>query len=128
MANNILQMNRGDTLQFTFTINDYAEGFDYYRLAGNDALYFGLLLPNQQFEDAIVKKKYTTSDIIEGDPDGAVLITLEPKDTLCLLPGRYYYMIKLKMDHIDKDEETGEETHVQSVTTIINKTKFFIYD
>ena len=36
-------------------------------------------------------------------------------------------MIKLKMDHYVASDE-GDAIHVESVTTIINKTKFFIFD
>lgn len=127
MATNILQMNRGDTLQFNFTIdNDSAEN-GCYVLQDNDALYFGLMDPNQMFENALVKKKYTIDDINPDDPYGTITITLDPEDTLDLEPGRYYYMIKLKMDHWALNGE-GDTDHIESVTTIINKTKFFIYD
>lgn len=127
MATNILQMNRGDTFQFDFNINNELSENGYYVLQGNDALYFGVMDPNQMFEDALVKKKYTASNIHAGDATGTITIRLETEDTIDLLPGRYYYMIKLKMDHYVASDE-GDAIHVESVTTIINKTKFFIFD
>ena len=53
---------------------------------------------------------------------GNLFIRFNPEDTLDLLPGVYYYSIKLhKMT--DNDEE-----HIDEVITIINKTKFIICD
>ena len=43
MATNILQMNRGDTFQFDFNINNELSENGYYVLQGNDALYFGVM-------------------------------------------------------------------------------------
>ena len=75
--------------------------------------------PHQPFENAIVKKRYTKEDC---DEMGNLFIRFNPEDTLDLLPGVYYYSIKLhKMT--DNDEE-----HIDEVITIINKTKFIICD
>lgn len=127
MATNILETNRGETFRFNFNIVNENSDTGVYKLQGNDALYFGLMDPNQMFEDALVKKKYTAADIDPEDPDGTILISLDPEDTIDLYPGKYYYMIKLKMDHDETDDE-GNNRHISDITTIINKTKFFIYD
>ena len=127
MATNILEINRGETFRFNFNIVNENSDNGAYKLQGNDALYFGLMDPNQMFEDALVKKKYTSADIDPEDPYGTILISLEPEDTIDLYPGKYYYMIKLKMDHEEADDE-GNSIHIGDVITIINKTKFFIYD
>ena len=87
MATNILQMNRGDTFQFDFNINNELSENGYYVLQGNDALYFGVMDPNQMFEDALVKKKYTAPNINAGDATGTITIRLETEETIDLLPG-----------------------------------------
>ena len=121
MATNILQMNRGDTYEFNLTIDDEGSENGKYLLQGNDAVYFGLMEPNSAFEQSIVKKIYTEED---RDKDGNIFITIEPEDTEHLLPGVYYYSVKLEVDH--ENGETCESIH--KVITVINKTKFIILD
>ena len=117
--NNIIRINRGDTFTFDFTIYDENSPDGRYILKNDDVLYLGLMLPHQPFENAIVKKRYTKEDC---DEIGNVFIRFNPEDTLDLLPGVYYYSIKLhKMT--DNDEE-----YIDEVITIINKTKFIICD
>lgn len=122
MPTNIIAINRGDTYVFNLTINDESAEDGIYRLTGNDAVYFGLMDPNQPFEEALIKKRLT-AESPEVDESGNIIFVINPEDTLDLLPGRYFYMIKLKMDHYDEDSN-----QVKEVRTIINKTKFVIYD
>ena len=77
----------------------------------NAKLYLGVMEPNQPFELAIIKKVYTKDS--EKSKLGDIIIEFEPNDTLYLLPGKYYYEIKL---------ERGDKT----VNTIIPKTEFVI--
>ena len=121
MAKNIIKMNRGDTYEFNLTIDDEGSENGKYILQGNDAVYFGLMEPNSAFEQSLVKKVYTEED---RDKDGNIFITIEPEDTEHLLPGVYYYSVKLEVDH--ENGETYESIH--KVITVINKTKFIILD
>ena len=121
MAKNIIKMNRGDTYEFNLTIDDEGSDNGKYLLQGNDAVYFGLMEPNSAFEQSLVKKVYTEED---RDKDGNIFITIEPEDTEHLLPGVYYYSVKLEVDH--ENGETCESIH--KVITVINKTKFIILD
>lgn len=121
MAKNIIKMNRGDTYEFNLTIDDEGSENGKYLLQGNDAVYFGLMEPNSAFEQSLVKKIYTEED---RDKDGNIFITIEPEDTEHLLPGIYYYSVKLEVDH--ENGETCESIH--KVITVINKTKFIILD
>ena len=121
MAKNIIKMNRGDTYEFNLTIDDEGSENGKYLLQGNDAVYFGLMEPNSAFEQSLVKKVYTEED---RDKDGNIFITIEPEDTEHLLPGVYYYSVKLEVDH--ENGETCESIH--KVITVINKTKFIILD
>lgn len=125
--NNIIVMNRGDTYEFDLTIADNTTADGRYILKGDDAVYFGIMDPGQPFECALVRKKYTIEDT---DEMGNLLITLQPKDTLDLLPGKYYYAIKLHLNHEDIDSNTGEPTGqwIDKVVTVINKTKLVICD
>lgn len=121
MANNIIKMIRGDTYEFNLTIDDEGSENGKYVLQGNDTVYFGLMEPNSAFEQSLVKKIYTEEDC---DKDGNIFITIEPEDTEHLLPGVYYYSVKLEVDH--ENGETYESIH--KVITVINKTKFIILD
>ena len=121
MAKNIIKMNRGDTYEFNLTIDDEGSENGKYLLQGNDTVYFGLMEPNSAFEQSLIKKIYTEED---RDKDGNIFITIEPEDTEHLLPGVYYYSVKLEVDH--ENGETYENIH--KVITVINKTKFIILD
>lgn len=124
---NIITINRGDSFDFDLTINLGGPLSDRYILTGSDAIYFGIMDPGQPFEWALVRKKYTVSDT---DAMGNLTISIKPEDTLDLMPGRYYYAVKLHMKHPEIDEITGEETEkiIDKVYTVINKTKFIICD
>ena len=94
--NGVITLNRGDNFEYIFKINEgtLLEPV-YYTLTVADKLYFGIMEPNQQFENAIVKKVFTSYNNTE---DGNVKITLNHLDTAYLRPGLYYYEIKLVKD------------------------------
>lgn len=124
--NNIIIMNRGDTYEFNLTIDDDGSADGKYHLQGDDTIYFGIMDPHQPFEDALVKKCFTVEDTT---PNGNLAIVIEPEDTLDLLPGLYYYSVKLHLQHDNIHPETKEVlSHVDKVHTVINKTKFFLND
>ena len=122
---NIIVINRGDSFDFDLTITLDSEFR--YALTGDDALYFGIMQPHQPFETALIRKKYTVADT---DAMGNLSVSILPEDTLNLHPGKYYYAVKLHMNHPEVDANTGEETGkiIDKVYTIINKTKFIICD
>lgn len=114
--NGIIRLMRGDSFSTPIHINIGTKLDPVYRsLTANDVLYFGLMEPNQAFEDAVLKKKFTFLD--EKDDKGNTLLILDPKDTEKLLVGKYYYMIKLRT--IDKPEH-------EIVTTIVPPTLFWL--
>lgn len=115
--NNIITINRGDTVDYTFTINLGTKRFeDKYTLTAGDSLYFGLMEPNQPFEHALLRLEFTEAD---NDEDGNVKIHLDSSMTENLLSGRYYYSIKLRQAVLDGEDK---------VTTLIPNTKFAIYE
>lgn len=110
-----ISLSRGDTATIEVLVNQ-GTALDpiRYVINGNDEVYFGLMEPNQPFEHAILKKKLTVADL-KGDD---LFVTLNPKDTRCLLPGLYYYQIKLKVFNPNLGD--------YAVNTIIPKTRFYI--
>ena len=124
--NNIIVLNRGDTYEFDLTINDETSVDGRYHLQGDDALYLGIMDPGQPFEEALIRKKITVEDT---DDMGNINLVLNPEDTLDLLAGKYFYSVKLHLDHYTYDEKTNEIIgKVDKVITIINKTKFILCD
>lgn len=90
-----LQMTRGDTFIFPLVINSGTElNFEKYTLEDNEYLYVAIMEPNQSFEDAIIRKRYTNKS--DKDKDGNILFILDSIDTEYLLTGKYYITVKLR--------------------------------
>ena len=117
IQNNIIEVNRGDTFTSELYLNT---GTDLnpvqYILKPGDELYMGVMEPNQPFENAIVKKKFTSANLL---PNNNVLIRLGPEETTCLMPGKYFYQIKLKYLN---------EYDSYDVNTVVEKTQFIIME
>ena len=113
MATNIIKITRGDS--FTFS-------FDYYLLKANEVIYFALLYPNQDFEDAIIIKGYTLED--QNVADGSFEIKLSPRETRSLAPGVYYYTIKYQRG--GSIDTVGDFDDPDEVKTLIERTKFIV--
>ena len=83
-----IRHHRGDSLKLSF---DILEGNNLdnieYTIKSSDEIYFAILEPNQPWELALVKKKVV----------GENSIILDPKDTMCIYPGLYYYQFKLRV-------------------------------
>lgn len=139
--NNIISINRGDTLKYYFVIylNDVStddipmwqvcptvlrDDNHIYPLQPGDKLYFGVMEANQSFENALIRKEFTTS------VNGVVTIYLEPEMTEHLVPGTYYYSIKILVKGLRIDgSESSEETYADdTILTLVPNTKFAIYD
>ena len=110
-----VRLTRGDTLVLPIEINqgDNLNPFRY-DLQPLDEVYFALMEPNQPWEQAILKKKYTYIDQVNG----VITLKLRHSDTMCLYPGLYYYQIKVRI----YDEEAKDYI----VNTIIPKTHFWV--
>ena len=88
-------MTRGDTFIFPLVINSGTElNFEQYNLKDNEYLYVAIMEPGQSFEDAIIRKRYTTKS--DKDKDGNILFILDSIDTEYLLTGKYYITVKLR--------------------------------
>lgn len=111
----VITMNRGDSASFQIFINkgNILEDIPL-QLTDSDTVYFGVMQPGFLFENAILRKCYSGTDVV----DGILTIELKPQDTLNLLPGTYYYEIKLRT-------VVHQQEYVQ---TIVPKRLFFIID
>ena len=116
--NGIVTVNRGDSFEFPITLNvgSSIDRTDYV-LGQTDVLYLGIMEPNQPFETALIRKKFTHADL---DSDNNIIIRFWPEDTVCVLPGKYYYQVKLQTI----DDQTGRK----DVETVIDKTLFYIQE
>jgi len=118
--NDIIKINRGDSFSLNVFINvgtciEPAQ----YVLQPNDRVYFALMEPNQPFEHALIRREFTVEDL---DEDDNVDMNFDSEQTEYLLPGTYYYMVKL----VRKEETEDPEKLNTIVDTIIPKTKFII--
>lgn len=128
--NGIITVNRGDSFKFPLTIN-FGSSLEpaTYGLQKHDKVYFAVMEPNQPFEAALIKKVFTSDDC----KNGCVEISFRPQDTECVLPGKYYYQIKLQRFHqlldLDGNPIPDQWDLVNyDVDTIIDKTQFFILE
>lgn len=120
--NGIIEINRGDSFELPLFIN---QGTDitpirYNMKNSNSEVYVGVMEPNQPFERAIIRKKYTKDDVNEN---GDIVIKFSSNDTVCLLPGKYYYQIKIKLyNNYDNNKEDC------NINTIVPMTQFIIVE
>lgn len=124
MSANIIKVNRGDSFELITEVPDKKDLSKNYILKPTDALYFAILLPNQNFEDAIILKGYRGSDPEVDQKTGKVCIKLTHSETKDLAPGVYYYTTKV---HIGGSLiDLGESVEPDEVRTIIERTKFIV--
>ena len=124
MSAHIIKINRGDSFEFVISIPDKTDVSKNYMLEATDALYFAVLYPHQNFEDAIILKGYSGSDPEVNNHTGEITIKLTHSDTKYLTPGVYYYTTKL---HIGGSlEDLGVSKEPDEVRTIIERTKFIV--
>lgn len=116
-CNNIIKMNRADSGMFLVELN-YGTTLNpcIAELGENDHVYFGVMEPHKPFEKSLIKKVYSSNDL---DEDGYLKVKIDPIDTEYLLPGVYYYEIKVEL--IDQD-------NLPEVHTVVKRTQFIIVE
>lgn len=120
-SNNIVRMYKGDSLFATLFLNKGTLLAPIpYELTENDTVYFGVSEVNHTFADSIIRKIYNHLSPITDDGD--LIIMLEPDDTEFLLPGMYYYSIKVTTNIYDEEEVLVKE----EVNTVTPMTPFYI--
>lgn len=116
--NGIVRVTRGDTFSLSVDINVGTQLQPIlYNLKKGDVVYFGLMEPNKPFECAVLKKAYSQKD--QQKDNSSILMNFSHDDTAYLVPGNYYYMIKLVRSANDES---------CFVDTIVDKTKFILLD
>ena len=126
--NKIITVSRGDSFSLDVFVNlGYGCCPVQYIPKEGDKVYFGLMEPNQPFEFALIRKVFGENDV---NPDnGLVHMEFKPEDTEYLLPGLYYYSVKLATPIYEDSEDSDEEIEPRyEVSTVIAKTKFYIID
>lgn len=115
--NGIITVTRGDSFSFPLKIN-FGTSLEpsSYGISKKDKVYMAVMEPNQPFETALIKKVFTPEDM---NDDGNIVIRFKPQDTQFVLPGKYYYQIKLQRFHSEDESD-------YDVDTIIDKTLFYI--
>jgi len=120
--NGWVSMNRGDSFELPLFISKGTYGTPVrFNLKENppNKVYFGVMEPNQPFECALIRKKYDVQGIEESDPEmtkeGDLIIKFVPTDTEFIMPGKYFYEIKLEYKNGDVD-------------TIVPKTEFMVME
>lgn len=117
--NGIITVNRGDSFSFPLTINAGTTLNPVtFGLGEYDKVYLAVMEPNQPFECALIKKVYTKTDL---NDQNEILVKFSPKDTVHVLPGKYYYQIKLQRFNSSDPED-------YEVDTVIDKTLFYILE
>ena len=124
MSTRIIKINRGDSFELVTSVPDKNDLTKNYILKATDALYFAVLLPHQDFEDALILKGYSGSDPEVDSKTGEITIKLTHSETKKLFPGVYYYTTKLHIGGSLEDLGTLEEP--DEVRTIIERTKFIV--
>lgn len=128
--NGFISINRGDTFEVPLFINN-GTCFDpvrfYLNQHPNASVYMGVMEPNQRFEEAIIKKKYDYED--EINKCGDLIVKFKSTDTEYLLPGKYYYEVKVllsKYSHIfmyDLGEDSNLTAYNRWVTDSLSFTE-----
>jgi hypothetical protein len=122
VANRIIKINRGDSYEFEVAIPDQ-KNIDP-ETTVTDIIYFALVYPHQRFEDAILTNGYDYTDYVVEDGEAKIIIKVEPKDTVLLAPGIYYYTVKLY--RTIQTVVNGHFEAKEEVKTLIERTKFII--
>lgn len=116
--NGIITMTRGDCFKLPLRINIGTKVKpEFYTLQDDDIVCFYLCEPHQLTEHALLKKCYVNTDFSESGEDvNKITVTFESKDTFYLVPGTYYYEVKLI------------NTTTSEIRTIVSRTQFIILE
>lgn len=127
--NGFITITRGDSFQSPLFINQGTVAVPVRWNIKNypkAKVYLGVMEYRQPFEEALIRKYYWTETIGKGATEkriphyelnkyGDIVVTIRAQDTAFLLPGKYYYEVKV-------DFGDGE------IDTVIPKTEFFILE
>lgn len=117
--NGIIVINRGDNFSTQLYVNKNTAGSPepYPFIQDKDKVYLSVCEPQQSFMEGIIRKEFDPS--LDDDNNLIVNILLEPKDTINILPGTYYYEIKAKLFSRDDEEDFIIDTVVPKRKLVI---------
>ena len=96
--NGIITITKGDYAEIPLFLNQGNQLYPIrYSLQKDQQSYitFAIMRPNEIFERAVVNKTITASSPHTGQHDA--VIVLKPEDTLRLMPGKYFYSVRLNL-------------------------------
>lgn len=96
--NGIITLSRGDYAEIPLFINQGNKMYPirYSLLKDPSAsIVFAVMAPQQIFERALIKKLYNAKSSHTKQKD--LIIVLEPKDTIGLQPGKYFYSVRINL-------------------------------
>lgn len=112
----IIRISRGDSFEAPLFINNGdCLNPERHIIEDDEKVYFGVREPNKFWEQSILKQIYTSKS--EKTEDGDIIIKINPNETEYLIPGTYYYEIKLVK---------YENDEVEKVRTVVPLTLFYI--
>ena len=112
-----IQLIRGDSLSLALFINKGNELYPVrYDLTDDDTVYFALMEDGQLFENAILKKMYTSKNAQTKERD--LIISPSTEDPQHLREGLHTYTIKPRT----KNEDTVE----YQVDTVVTEHSFYV--
>lgn len=115
--NDIVIVHSGDTFQLPIELNIGSTYYpELYELQENDKVLLSVCEPNQDFSHALIRKIATIKDF----DDGFVTFNFYFEDTAKVLPGIYYYEVKLA--------RAADVPSEYDLTTIVPKRKFAILE
>ena len=100
--NGFISMHRGDTFTVPLFINKGTKDDPirlYIQEHPNAEVFFGVMEPNQSFEQALIKKRFTPSSNVTQFGD--LVLSFKDTDTINILPGLYYYCIKARVEQYE---------------------------
>ena len=94
----IITLSRGDNCEMPLFINMGTDleplRYDLRKDENKDTIiYFSLMQPNQYFENGCLRKMYSSKNWNINEY-GDLIVSFTPKDTMYLMPGKYFYEVK----------------------------------
>ena len=105
----IIALSRGDSCTIPLFINSGSAAVPVrFQLSENpDAVvYLSIMEPNHYFEQGFIKKLYNKNNWVLNE-NGDLLVEFTPKDTMYVVPGKYFYEIKIDL--------TGQGTNINTI-------------
>lgn len=117
--NGIISLNRGDSFEFPLFMNQgnklYPIRYSLLKDVNLANVYFSITLPGQEFQNGLIRKAYSSRS--PHNENGDIIINLTPQETMCLMPGKYFYSIKIVYN--DRNME-------QKIATIVPERIFIV--